>query len=83
MTAEAGPVALIGASENKDLNAIFTALYDSDGSEIYLKPAHDYVALDKQVNFYTIVEAARQRGEIALGIATHLLRKTRRSNTVW
>ncbi|RYG64991.1 potassium transporter TrkA, partial [bacterium] len=30
-------------SENKHLNAVFNDLFDSDGSEIYLKPASDYV----------------------------------------
>lgn len=58
---------LAQVSENKDLNAVFADLFDSEGSEIYLKPAHDYVALDKAVNFYTLVEAARRRGEIAIG----------------
>jgi len=54
-------------SENKHLNAVFNDLFDSAGSEIYLKPASDYIALDEPVNFYTIVEAARRRGETAIG----------------
>jgi voltage-gated potassium channel Kch len=54
-------------SENKALNAVFTDLFDPDGSEIYLKLAADYVRLDEPVNFYTIVEAARQRNEVAIG----------------
>lgn len=58
---------LAQVSENKYLNAVFADLFDSDGSEIYLKMARDYVALDKAVNFYTVVEAARRRGEIAIG----------------
>ncbi|MBI1877163.1 MAG: potassium transporter TrkA, partial [Chloroflexi bacterium] len=33
----------------------------------YLKPAGDYVALDQPLNFYTVVEAARQRGETVIG----------------
>ncbi len=47
-------------SENKHLHAVFADLFDSDGSEIYLKPAQDYVALHQPLNFYTVVEAARR-----------------------
>jgi voltage-gated potassium channel Kch len=54
-------------SENRDLAPVFEDLFDPEGVEIYLKPAADYVVLDKPVNFYTIVEAARRRGEVALG----------------
>lgn len=54
-------------SENKELNAVFQDLFDPEGSEIYLKPAADYVAFGQPLNFYTVVEAARQRGEIAIG----------------
>jgi hypothetical protein len=58
---------LAQVSENKDLNAVFSDLFDSDGSEIYLKPAQDYVALGQACSFYTVVEAARRRGEAAIG----------------
>ena len=54
-------------SENKQLNAVFDDLFDPEGSEIYLKPAGNYVALGQPVNFYTVVEAARRRGEVAIG----------------
>jgi ion channel POLLUX/CASTOR len=54
-------------SENKDLTAVFADLFDSEGSEIYLKPAEDYVALDRPVSFYTVVAAARERGHVAIG----------------
>ena len=54
-------------SENKHLNAVFNDLFDSEGSEIYLKPARDYVTSGQPLNFYTVVEAARRRGEIAIG----------------
>jgi voltage-gated potassium channel Kch len=54
-------------SENKALNAVFADIFDPEGSEIYLKLAADYVRLDEPVNFYTIVEAARQRNEVAIG----------------
>lgn len=54
-------------SENKDLVAVFEDLFDPVGSEIYVKPAEDYVALGAPVSFYTVVESARRRGEIAIG----------------
>ncbi len=54
-------------SENKDLSNVFEDLFRSEGSEVYLKPASDYVELRKPVNFYTVVESARRRGEIAIG----------------
>src|SRR6185369_5687657 len=54
-------------SENRELNALFADLFQPEGSEIYLKPAADYVELGREVNFYTVTEAARRRGEIAIG----------------
>lgn len=64
---------LAQVSENKHLNAVFSDLFDSDGSEIYLKLARDYVALESETNFATVVEAARRRGECAIGyrLAAH------------
>jgi hypothetical protein len=50
---------------------VFTDLFDADGSEIYLKPASDYVLPGQRVNFYTVVEAARRRGEVAIGYRQH------------
>lgn len=58
---------LAQVSEQKSLNAVFADLFDPEGSEIYLKPVSEYVALDHPVNFYTVVEAAKQRGESAIG----------------
>jgi len=54
-------------SENPDLMAVLTDLFDPEGAELYLKPISDYIQPGKPVNFYTVVEAARQRGEIAIG----------------
>jgi ion channel POLLUX/CASTOR len=54
-------------SENKYLMRVFEDLFDADGSEIYLRPAGDYVATGKPVDFYTVVEAARRRNECAIG----------------
>ena len=49
------------------LNAVFEDIFDADGSEIYMKPITDYVDISNPVNFYTVVEAARQKGESAFG----------------
>ena len=58
---------LAQASENEYLSSIFDDLLDEDGSEIYMRPVGDYVDLSRPVSFYTIAEAARQRGETAIG----------------
>ncbi|MBX7219392.1 MAG: NAD-binding protein [Blastocatellia bacterium] len=54
-------------SENKELSAVFADLFDADGSEIYLKPATNYIEPNQPITFYTALEAARRRGEIAIG----------------
>jgi hypothetical protein len=54
-------------SENKYLSAVFTDVFDPEGSEIYLKPARDYVQVGRPMTFYTVVEAARRRGHVAFG----------------
>jgi ion channel POLLUX/CASTOR len=54
-------------SENKELNAVFSDLFREEGSEIYLKPIKNYVLTGRPVNFYTVVEAARRRNEVAIG----------------
>jgi voltage-gated potassium channel Kch len=61
-------------SENSELYEIFTDMFDPEGSEIYLKLVSDYVKTEEPVNFYTLVEAARRRGETAIGY--RLLRET-------
>jgi hypothetical protein len=54
-------------SENKSLGAVFEDLFNADGSEIYMKPVTDYIDIRHPVTFYTVVEAARQKGESAFG----------------
>jgi len=54
-------------AENGALNAVFNDLFSPQGSELFLKPASDYIVLGETLNFYTVVEAARQRSEVALG----------------
>ncbi len=54
-------------AETKHLNAVFADLLNPAGSEIYLKPAGDYVALGVEVPFAAVLESARRRGEVAFG----------------
>jgi voltage-gated potassium channel Kch len=54
-------------SENRDLSTVFEGLISAEGSELYLRPATDYVKAGVPLNFYTVVEAARRRGEVAVG----------------
>jgi len=54
-------------SENAELMGVFADMFDPEGAEIYLKPIGDYVTTGQPVNFYTVTEAARRRGETALG----------------
>lgn len=58
---------LAQVAEQKSINVVLTELFSPEGSEIYLRPAAHYVTADRPVNFYTVVEAARQRGESAIG----------------
>ena len=58
---------LTQVSENAELLDVFHDLFESEGSEIYLKPARNYVELEREVNFYTVAESARRRGEVAIG----------------
>lgn len=58
---------LAQVAENKNLNAVFADIFDPEGSEIYLRPASHYVKLNEPINFYTVVEAARRRGGVAIG----------------
>lgn len=54
-------------SENKELGRVFDQLLDPEGSEIYIKPASDYILPGHEVNFYTVLESARRRGQTAIG----------------
>ncbi len=54
-------------SENKALVAVFDDLFDPAGSELYLKPVEEYVTPGHPLNFYTVVEAGRQRGQVVVG----------------
>ncbi|HEV8354150.1 MAG TPA: potassium transporter TrkA, partial [bacterium] len=54
-------------AEHKALAAVFADLFDPEGSEVYLKPMVAYVTPGPSVSFHTLIEAAAQRDEIAIG----------------
>jgi voltage-gated potassium channel Kch len=54
-------------SENKNLEQVFKVLFSAEGSEIYIRPMTDYIKLGRTADFYTVIEAAAQRGETAIG----------------
>jgi hypothetical protein len=54
-------------SENKRLTDVFDELFASSGAEIYLRSADLYVTPGAETDFYAVLEAARRRGETAIG----------------
>jgi voltage-gated potassium channel Kch len=58
---------LAQASENENIGAIFGDLLDEQGSEIVMRRAGAYLELGQPITFYTVTEACRRRGEVALG----------------
>jgi ion channel POLLUX/CASTOR len=54
-------------AENPELKGLFKDLFDPDGSEVYLKPVEQYVKTGAAMTFYTVVEAARRKREVAIG----------------
>jgi len=54
-------------AETRGMCAVYDEIFDPQGVEIYLKPASLYVPAGSRTNFYTVVEAARQRQETAIG----------------
>lgn len=54
-------------SENRHLKKVYDDLFSAEGSELYLKPVEDYVQPGTEIDFYTLLEAAIRRNEIAVG----------------
>lgn len=51
----------------KEVHPIFIDIFDPEGSEIYLKLASRYCKIGQPIDFYSITESARRKGEIAIG----------------
>ena len=58
---------LTQVAENRHLAEVFRQLFQSAGSEVYVRDVGLYVAAGEPVSFATFVEAAMRRGETAIG----------------
>ncbi len=54
-------------AENWEIADVFADLFAIEGSEIYLKPASQYSPAGRPATFGAVVDAARRRGESAIG----------------
>ncbi|GHH42758.1 CASTOR/POLLUX-related putative ion channel [Streptomyces candidus] len=62
---------LAQVSENPRVDVIFEELFSPEGCRIALQAAGDYVPLGEVTDFYAVVDAARRRGETAIGHRIH------------
>ncbi|WP_030897573.1 CASTOR/POLLUX-related putative ion channel [Streptomyces sp. NRRL S-474] len=58
-------------SQNRHLAAVFEELFSADGTGVRMRPATDYVLTGRETAFATVVAAARDRGECAIGYRSH------------
>lgn len=58
-------------SQNRALAAVFEELFSAGGTQVHLRPAADYVLTGHEASFATVVAAARDRGECAIGYRDH------------
>ncbi|MER5200131.1 CASTOR/POLLUX-related putative ion channel [Streptomyces sp. NPDC002755] len=58
-------------SQNGHLAKVFEELFAAGGSALRLRPAHHYVRADRPASFATVVAAARDRSECAIGYRCH------------
>ncbi len=54
-------------SENRDLSTVFNEILNAEGSEIYIRKAEKYVALNTEMDFYDVTEVLRKQDAIAIG----------------
>lgn len=54
-------------TENRHLREVYADLLSPEGTELYLKPAVDYVRPGTDANFATVIESAKRRGHTAIG----------------
>ena len=54
-------------SENPKMSPLIRELLDESGSELYMKPASNYVTIGQPVDSYTLTESAARKGEIYIG----------------
>ena len=54
-------------SENKFLKQVYDILFESEGSELYLKDVEQYVKTGVEMNFYSVLESATLKSDTAIG----------------
>lgn len=54
-------------SENKKLMRVFEHMFQADGQEVYIRPINHYIKTGISVNFYTLLDSALRKKEIAIG----------------
>lgn len=54
-------------SENPRVAPLIDDLLDESGSELYMKPASNYVTIGEEVDSYVLTESAARKGEIYVG----------------
>jgi K+/H+ antiporter YhaU regulatory subunit KhtT len=68
-------------SESQDIKKVYDDLFEEDGSEIYLKPAHHYFEnLPCDLTYADMIRAAQKRGEVCLGVKTKSLEMNKAQN---
>ncbi|MET7850156.1 CASTOR/POLLUX-related putative ion channel [Streptomyces avermitilis] len=58
-------------TQSRHLASVFDELFSADGSTICLRQAGHYVRVGSETTFATVVAAARDRGECAIGYRRH------------
>jgi hypothetical protein len=58
-------------SQTRSLNKIFMDLLDEEGTEIYMKPARDYVELNRMVDLFSVAANCAEQNEVFLGYKTY------------
>ena len=54
-------------SQSRELKAIFEELLREEGSEIYVRPARNYIVTGQPVDYYTACESAARQREVLIG----------------
>ncbi len=57
-------------SQIRELRAIFNELLREEGSEIYVRPAKNYIKLGRETDLYTALDAAARQREVLIGYRT-------------
>lgn len=62
-----GALMMAQISETRELMTVFDTLLSSEGFEVYIKSAKYYLGTGKEVDYYSIVDAVADKGEIFIG----------------